>query len=102
MYWPVEVTYTDSVTFATELVASTLSCLFETVYSARLIETTSGTGVGVAVRVGVGGRSVAVAVVVLSNFKLNPFEPSPVEAAVEASVKDHVMCERLGQVQKTL
>src|SRR5687768_3434193 len=58
MNWPVEVTYTDSVTFGTELVASTLSCLFETVYSARLIETTSGTGV--AVRVGVlvaaGGR----------------------------------------------
>ena len=64
MNWPVEVTYTDSVTFATELVASTFSCLFEIVYSARLIETTSGTGVGVAVRVGVGGRGVAVAVAV--------------------------------------
>ena len=64
MNWPVEVTYTDSVTFATELVASTLSCLFETVYSARLIETASGTGVGVTVRVGVGGMVVAVAVAV--------------------------------------
>lgn len=39
---------------------------------------------------------------VLSNFKLNPFEPSLVEAAVEASVKDHLNCERLGQVPKTL
>jgi glutamine phosphoribosylpyrophosphate amidotransferase len=64
MNWPVEVTYTDSVTFARELVASTLSCLFETVYSARPIEITSGTGVGVAVRVGVGGMMVAVAVAV--------------------------------------
>jgi len=39
---------------------------------------------------------------VLSNIKLNPFEPSPVEAAVEASVKDHIMCERLGQVPQSL
>ncbi|HET9494619.1 MAG TPA: zf-HC2 domain-containing protein [Chloroflexia bacterium] len=38
----------------------------------------------------------------LNSLKLNPFEPSPVEAAVEASVKDHIMCERLGQVPQSL
>ncbi len=42
------------------------------------------------------------AIGVLSNFKLNPFEHSPVEAAIEASVKDHIMCERLGQVPQSL
>lgn len=42
------------------------------------------------------------AIGVLSNFRLNPFEPSPVTAAAEASVKDHIMCERLGQVPQSL
>jgi anti-sigma factor RsiW len=50
----------------------------------------------------VGLALLLLAIGVLSNFKLNPFEPSSVEAAVEASFKDHIMCERLGQVPQSL